>query len=271
MPPLSLQAIHGAEVSDFAERASSVKKIIEKELLDKSAISGVELTVRVLYLGDKNLPLRMAWLHRIIASFDHRLIREDIELSLTQAGSYFDCILVHGSDTRRVKQVVRKIHSIIPGKLLFCLLDEGNPRTIAELLNRGVDDVFYPEMDESEARARMRAAYRRRFGLSRHREEVEMGEMPIADDLLIRRVEADVQCGALGRRERVVLRALLSNDKHFMSYEQLSEVIGREVRSAPTRTTKNLLAVTISRIRVKLPDYLSIINDERGGYSVIFK
>lgn len=271
MAPLSLQSIHHSERRGSEEWESPLQLPGADGMDVKSAISGMELAVRVLYMGDRHLPPRMDWLRRVTSSFDHHLISEDVELFLGQAESYFDAVVVHGADTRRIRQIVRRINKILPGKLLFCLVDENRPKAVADLLDRGADDVFYLEMHPDEARARMRAAYRRRQAGTRPEGMAENCAMPIVDELLVRRVEADVQRAPLRRMGRIVLQALLSNADHAMSYEQLYRVIGHEALGEPTQATRNLLAVTMSHIRASLPDYLCIINEPKVGYSLRFK
>lgn len=271
MAPLSLQSIHHSERRGSEEWESPLQSPGADGMDVKSAISGMELAVRVLYMGDRHLPLRMDWLRRVTSSFDHHLISEDVELFLGQADSYFDAVVVHGADTRRIRQIVRRINKILPGKLLFCLVDENRPKAVADLLDRGADDVFFLEMHPDEARARMRAAYRRRQAAARPDELAETCAMPFVDELLVRRVEADVERAPLRRMGRIVLQALLSTENHAMSYEQLCSIIGHEIRGEPSKATRNLLAVTISHIRSRLPDYLCISNEEKIGYRLHLK
>lgn len=237
------------------------------------AIAASEIPSRILGLADKSRSQRLQWLQNVISSLDHRLIREDIELSLAQAENQFDCLIIHGRDFRRMGQLVRRIHKLMPGKLLACLLDDATSKEAAEMLVGGADIVFSLRMDHVEARARLRSAYRRHAGLFDQWLDANVGGGTAIDPLVLRKAESEVPFKSLRRRERLIFKALLAKAGQLVTYEELEKVISLSMSAniASCKDVRKALKIAISRVRSILPDDLGVSNKSGRGYTLCLK
>ena len=236
------------------------------------AIQPYEISTRILGMPDKTRAERLDWLRYVISSNDHRPLQGDIELSLTQSERQVDCLLLHGRDIRRMKQLVRRIHQLMPWKMLVCLLDDVSSKDIAELLFSGADIVFSLGMDAVEARARLRSAYRRYSGLFEDWAVPNVSEATMTNRHVSNMIEHGILFKSLRRRDRLIAKLLIARMNQLVTYDQLANLITSVTSPNLTgcREVQNALKISVSRIRAILPSNLSISNKFGRGYMLCF-
>lgn len=266
-PLLATQNIEVAP-STLADATSS--SFANGNISPELAITPSEISSRILGMPDKSHSQRLQWLRQVIFSCDHRAVREDVELSLAQADNQFDCLVIHGRDLHRMRQLVRRIRKLMPGKLLVCLLDDVSSKATSDLLVSGVDVVASLSMDPVEARARLRSAYRRHSGLFDQWVDVSAGGAAFFDARVFQKAEAEVPFASLRRRERLIFKALLTKAGQLVTYEELEKLITSSTpgNMAGCKNMRKTLKIAVSRVRSILPNGLSVSNKSGRGYTL---
>lgn len=200
----------------------------------------IYLRVRFLSIGSLSVSQMRERLIDLFGSVTIYEFSNERTFGLSKIGDDFSILMIVTEDWRRAKMVLRDFRLIIKNNLSYILLNTSNPRSRAELLNFGFDDIFDMNTDKLEISIRMNAHASRQL---------------IYDSQSNRNMQFENFCGAnlirpLHRDQRPILLRLYENMGNVVKYNELA---GYDFHSAEFRVQS--LTVRIHHLRRKLKNY----------------
>jgi DNA-binding response OmpR family regulator len=244
--------MHSREIRQISDSLQNDAKT-ERDI--GTPINLSEIATRVIGICDRHYETRLAWLSVWLKDFGDMPYRSGDTRIFSQASRGFRALLFHGNDEKRMVRILREARGEFPAKPVIALIQEHQPKLVAELLNAGADDVLDLNMSAIEAAARFRAVARRRLWLQ-------------AEGKLVKLIAVNLASSThFSKRELIILDILEKNINKITPYYWILRQIGRETELKDIKA----LQVAISLLKRKLPEEMKINNERGEGYRLELK
>lgn len=180
-------------------------------------------------------------------------ISDEYTAFVDDAKDYYNTVFVVGTDPARVRKFLRTYRPLFMRKAKIALVKESRPRSRAQMLNTGFDDVFDLETHPLEASVRLDAI----LGRVAHSHAAET-----FDDVLKTHMRFYAETKLLEREVRIL--ALLIANRGMPVRKHL---LTASTKSPHKSITPKSLQVLISGLRGKLKPNFRIVSHGASGYS----
>lgn len=217
-----------------------------------------KLDTRIVFLRDKALDERMAWLTEIYGNLAQFRYFEHSTIAFSSAREDYCVFIAHGEDPLRLGKILRRNRPILASRIKVALMAQSLPQDRAQLLNAGYDLVVDTRMAPAEFVARIASIHTRQF---RHAPRI-VGPLNDLRVVLRRFVAPDVPMESLSNRELLLLARLAARKGLSVHASELA----KSAEGHHTELTRKSLCVAISRLRRKLDPGYEIVSDYLNGY-----
>lgn len=212
-----------------------------------------EVAGRIFYFGNASDTPEIAHAKRLCNSAYVAKISDDYTAFVDDAKNYYNTVFVVGTDPARVRKFLRTYRPLFMRKAKIALVKESRPRSRAQMLNTGFDDVFDLETHPLEASVRLDAI----LGRVAHSHAAET-----FDDVLKTHMRFYADTKLLEREVRIL--ALLIANRGMPVRKHL---LTASTKSPHKSITPKSLQVLISGLRGKLKPNFRIVSHGASGYS----
>lgn len=208
---------------------------------------------RIFYFGNTPETPEIAHAMRLCHSAHVAKISDDYTAFVDDAKDYYNTVFVVGTDPARVRKFLRTYRPLFMRKAKIALVKESRPRSRAQMLNTGFDDVFDLETQPLEAKVRLDAI----LGRVAHSQAAKA-----FDDVLQTHMRFYADTKLLEREVRIL--ALLIANRGMPVRKHL---LTASTKSPHKSITPKSLQVLISGLRGKLKPNFRIVSHGASGYS----
>lgn len=219
------------------------------------------LSTRMVFLRDRAVEERSAWLREIYGECDQFRYFEHATAVFSSVHGNYDVFLAHGDDPVRLARLLRRNRPILMPKIKIALMSHSTPTDRAQLLNGGYDLVADCRMLRPEYVARVVAIHARSM---LHAPRI-LGPLEDLRIVLRKYVVESVDMARMGNTELLLLARLAARKGRSVHSIELQKSAEGQARA---RSRKSL-CVSISRLRRKLRPEYTIVSDYMNGY--VFK
>ena len=213
-----------------------------------------EVAGRIFYFGNTSDTPEIAHAKRLCNSAYVAKISDDYTAFVDDAKNYYNTVFVVGTDPARVRKFLRTYRPLFMRKAKIALVKESRPRSRAQMLNTGFDDVFDLDTHPLEASVRLDAI----LGRVAHSHAAET-----FDDVLKTHMRFYADTKLLEREVRIL--ALLIANRGMPVRKHLPDRFNQVAATSPSRPSP--LQVLISGLRGKLKPNFRIVSHGASGYS----
>lgn len=246
-------------VNDIARAVHGAKPAVTGgRTLDEMERLFRKLDARIVFLHDKALHERRAWLAQIYGNLPQFRYFEHSTVAFSSAREDYRVFIAHGEDPARLGKILRRNRPILASRIKVALMAQSLPQDRAQLLNAGYDLVVDTRMAPAEFVARIASIHIRQF---RHAPRI-VGPLNDLRVVLRRFVAPAVPMESLSNRELLLLARLAARKGLSVHASELA----KSAEGHHTELTRKSLCVAISRLRRKLDPAYEIVSDYLNGY-----